>query len=93
VNEKVLQTAIVDLAEIRGWLVYHTHDSRRSAPGFPDLVLVRGERLIFAELKSETGRVSPDQRLWLQALERTDAEVYLWKPEDWPARVLEVLDR
>lgn len=106
-TERQLQDGIVELARILGWLAYHTHDSRRSQPGFPDLVLVRGERLIFAELKSENGRVSPAQKVWLGALEHvageversTDdrrsrpgrVEVYLWRPADWPDTVTQVL--
>ena len=33
--------AVVELAKRFGWLLYHTHNSRRSASGFPDLVMVR----------------------------------------------------
>ena len=52
--------------------------------GFPDLVLVRASRLIFAELKSETGAVKKLQGGWLVALEGIKgAEVYVWKPSDW----------
>ncbi len=36
------QAGVVRLAELRGWLVYHTHDSRRSQPEFPDLTLAEG---------------------------------------------------
>ena len=36
-TEKGFQAAVVELARLRGWLVYHTYDSRRSAKGFPDL--------------------------------------------------------
>ena len=56
------------------------------AKGFPDLVLVRGARLIFAELKA--GRKpceslpTPEQKAWLDAL-RLVAETYLWTPKDW----------
>ena len=47
-TEKEFQRLVVDYATLHGWMHYHTHDSRRSTPGFPDLVLVR-ERIIFAE--------------------------------------------
>jgi len=72
ISEKSLQEAIIEYAEMQGWRVYHTYDSRRCTPGFPDLVMVRGghpARLIFAELKKEGGRVSAVQRTWLNALE------------------------
>jgi len=85
-SEKEFQSLIVDYAELKQWLTYHTHDSRRSAPGFPDLVLVRPPRLIFAEIKSAKGRVRPDQHIWLDTLsEVTNLEVFLWRPADWDA--------
>lgn len=38
----------------------------KDATGFPDLVLVRAPfELIFAELKSDTGRTRPEQAAWL----------------------------
>ena len=82
-TEKKLQGYVLDLAEALGFLGYHTWDSRRSQPGFPDLTLVKGSRLIFAELKSAKGKPSPEQKEWLAALRGTSAEVYLWRPCDW----------
>lgn len=67
-SEAAFQRQVLNLAEFYGWRSYHTHDSRRSQPGFPDLVLVRGVELIFAELKTEKGRVRPEQAEWIQAL-------------------------
>ena len=64
-----MQTGIIDAAHTGGWLVYHTHDSRRSQKGFPDLVLVRPPQVIFAELKGPGGRVTPEQQVWIEALE------------------------
>lgn len=75
---------VVDLARWAGFLVYHTHDSRRSQPGFPDLVMVHAHtgRVIYAELKSETGRVRPEQQIWLRLL-GIHHETFLWRPADW----------
>ena len=81
--EGELQRQVIELAQLLGWLCYHTHDSRRSAPGFPDLVLVHEQTgaLVFAELKSNSGRVTPEQDRWLTALGRRHiAEV--WRPRD-----------
>ena len=80
--EDQLQTQTIALARPLGWLWYHTHDSRRSPGGFPDLVLVRGPRLIFAELKKQDGRYRPGQKEWLRAVERAGAEAYTWRPLD-----------
>ena len=83
ISEKRLQEGILQAARLLGWMAYHTHDSRRSAPGYPDLTLVRGSRLIFAELKSAKGRLTGPQRAWTEALKATGAEVYVWRPADW----------
>lgn len=82
-TESELQRLVCDLATLRGWSWYHTYDSRRSNAGFPDLVLRRGPRLVFAELKSAKGVVSPAQADWLDGLRRTGVEVYVWRPVDW----------
>ena len=73
-TEKQFQGQVLDLARLFGWRAYHTFDSRRSAAGFPDLVMVRDGRLIFAELKATAGRISADQFAWMQALQ--EAEEY-----------------
>lgn len=66
--EHPFQQQVEGIARFYGWLIYHTHRSDRSQPGFPDLVLVRGPELIFAELKTRTGRVDANQQRWLDAL-------------------------
>lgn len=82
INEQQWQAQVVELAHLLRWdRVYHTHDSRRSESGFPDLVLVR-ERVIFAELKTERGRLSAEQERWLTALSNAGQEVYVWRPHD-----------
>jgi hypothetical protein len=83
-TEKQLQTHIVRAAKLMRWGVYHTFDARRSEAGFPDLVMVRGRRLIFAELKRENGRTTPAQKAWIEALHNV-AEVYEWRPSNWYA--------
>ena len=62
VTEVAWQQTVIDLAELTGWYVYHNPDSRRSQPGFPDLCLIRAPRVVFLELKRETGRLSTVQR-------------------------------
>lgn len=80
--ERAVQSFVKEAAARFGWLYYHTRDSRGSDPGFPDCCLVRGERLIFAELKSTKGRTSPAQAEWLERLRGCGIEVYLWRPAD-----------
>src|SRR5689334_22388822 len=69
-SEREFQREVIKRAALFGWRYYHTYNSRRSAAGFPDLVLARGDRLIFAELKTEKGNVSEDQQKWLESLGR-----------------------
>jgi len=80
VTEKDLQSAILEWMRWSGWKIYHTHDSRRSQPGFPDLVAVKGSRLVFAELKREKGKIRPEQVEWLDALAEAHDEVYFVRP-------------
>ena len=84
VTEKQFMAAVIEMAQMLGWLVYHTHDSRRSEAGFPDIVAVRRDRVLFIELKTETGRLSEDQERWLSALGLAGAAVHFWRPSDWP---------
>ena len=84
-TEKQFQTTVMQLARLTGWNFYHTHDSRHSAKGFPDLCLVRGPRCIMAELKTDTGKLTADQEAWLIALGAVPGlEVALWRPSSWP---------
>ena len=84
VTEADLREQIRTLAHLYGWLMYFTQDSRRSPAGFPDLVLAHPEqgRIIYAELKSEKGRVTTHQAEWIEALKSCGQAVYLWRPDD-----------
>lgn len=56
----------------------------RNDPGFPDLLLVRDDVLIIAELKADRGRLSPEQKEWLAAFRAVKRiAVVVWKPKDW----------
>lgn len=90
-SEAKWQDTILRAARLQGWLAYHTYDSRRSTPGFPDLVLVRPPRIVVAELKTEHGRLSKEQEKWLATFAKCPGtEVYVWRPSSWK-QVEEVL--
>lgn len=102
-TEDEWQQRITDTASTYGWRWFHAPKNlpyvkggkRKQAvrSGFPDLVLVRDGRLIFAELKSRVGRATPEQIAWLRDLDDVPhVEAYLWKPQDWP-EVLAILSR
>lgn len=88
-SEDELQAAIIGLAPALGYLCFHVYDSRRSNPGFPDLVMVGPHRLIFAELKDEKNKATLDQQDWLARLgaieQKSEGLVVarLWRPSQW----------
>jgi hypothetical protein len=94
-TEAQLLANVRELAGVLGWLTYHTHRSDRSEAGFPDLVLVRRGRVIFAELKDATRKVTGDQQLWLDRLGDVEhvaaaaVTVHVWRPADWLSGLIE----
>ncbi len=91
ITEKQFEHQVKGLAKLFQWKYYHTWRSIHSPAGFPDCVLVRPPRLIFAELKSMKGVVSPEQQVWITILSECrfsevnpiGIEVYLWRPADF----------
>ena len=85
VTEKAFQAAVIRLAREHGWLCYHTHDSRRSLPGYPDLTLVHPTRhvALWSELKVPGGSLTLQQAHWLHALGQVrETAACVWTPED-----------
>lgn len=93
-RESEFMHQVIDLAHVFGWLVAHFRPARTArgwrtpvsadAAGFPDLVLVR-ERVLYAELKSDTGKLSAAQEYWLLRLRNAGQVCHVWRPADWPA--------
>ena len=86
-TERAFQDAVCEMAKTLGCLVYHTHDSRRSEPGFPDLVIVGRRGVLYRELKQPTGRMSEAQNEWLSKLVLAGQNAAVWRPDAWPKRV------
>ena len=59
---------------------YHTHDARRSAAGYPDWTIVGAHGVLFRELKRQSGKVSPEQQAWLDALREAGQDACVWRP-------------
>ncbi len=92
-KESYFQSQVIMLARLHGWLVMHTRAVEirpgvwktpiQGHAGFPDLVLAHQTRgVIFAELKSDMGRLSDKQELWCQTLCDAGMEHHVWRPKD-----------
>lgn len=90
-TEEAFQQRILDYCRLRGLLAYHTHDSRRSVAGFPDLVIVGGDRILYRELKTNGGKLSADQEKWLVRLKAAGGDASVWRPHQWDL-IVSILD-
>jgi hypothetical protein len=91
-RESDFQRQVTDLAELLGWEWAHFRPAQTargwrtpvSGPlgkGWPDLVLSRGTRLMFVELKRSGAKLRPDQERVLNRLGQS-AETHVWFPMD-----------
>lgn len=87
ISEREWQNQVHKIAVSYGWKYYHAPDNKpingriqRVVAGFPDLVMVKGKRVLFAELKKETGVLSDAQKEWLDVLQNAGMETYVWRP-------------
>lgn len=80
ISERAFQNQVVQLAEMCGWLVFHNPDSRMVRAGLPDLLLIGDGVVIFAELKTDGGRLRPDQVTTIRRLQAAGQLTYLWRP-------------
>lgn len=97
-TEAELQNAVIDLAHLLHWRVAHFRPARTETGwrtpmqgdrGFPDLVLANGDLVVFAELKSDRGQVTDDQREWLTAVNVPGVLAVVWRPVDWVSGSIE----
>ncbi len=75
---------VIEFLRICGWLCYHTKDSRKSAPGFPDIIALKGKRQLVIETKRVGEEPDEAQERWLRVYVDAGAEVYAWTPDGWP---------
>lgn len=64
--------------------VYYQTPVQADGAGWPDLILVRGERIIAAELKVGKNRTTAEQDAWLSWLAAAGVDTWVWRPDDWP---------
>ena len=114
-SERQLQTHVLEYARQRGWRSVHFRTARTKTGwttavegdgvGFPDMVLVRAGRLVFAELKSQKAPAPKDEQLaWLNDLYQVEARAaaaglpylinaHIWRPIDYLDGTIEGLLR
>lgn len=101
-TEAQLSDSVIELAHLLGWRVAHFRPARTAhgwrtpvaadGAGWPDLTMVRGDRIVFAELKSRSGKLSGGQQVWLDALSAVGT-VCVWRPEHWTSGEIEAVLR
>lgn len=92
--EADFQSHCVLVASQLGWdLAYHTHDSRRSNVGFPDLVLARtrDKRVLYLELKAMGKEPESEQLQWAEVLTACGQEHHFLWPNDRRGKLEEIL--
>lgn len=72
-TEAELKQRVVDMAHAKGWRVFSLPMIKNTRPvkdavGYPDLTLARRGRVMWIELKTETGLMSPEQFGWMKEL-------------------------
>ena len=83
-SEAEFMASVVDAAQKLSWRCFHDYDSRRSNPGWPDLVCVRDGKLLALELKAKKGRVRPGQIEWIAELaDVPGVTALIARPDDW----------
>ena len=92
-TEAEFQRVVVAFAELQGWDWMHVGRVGKYAPngakgtlgkGWPDLLLVRGRRIIFAELKAQKADPLPESQKRVLNVLAAAAECYVWRPSDMP---------
>lgn len=87
---------VEQIADVFGWMRYHAPDNipyetragrkriQNIKRGWLDIVLAHPARglLLFRELKTNTGKVTPDQQKWLDVLAARGLDVGVWRPRD-----------
>ena len=94
-SEADLQDCVIAMAKSLGWRVHAERAAinqrgKWSTPiqgdeGYPDLTLTNETRLLFVELKSENGKLTPGQEEWIRLLRSSHVKsfVYVWRPSQW----------
>lgn len=80
-TEAELERAVRDLLKVYRLYGYHARDSRRDARGLPDWIIL-GRRALWRELKTQSGRLEPDQLRVRNLLLAAGQDWAVWRPSD-----------
>ena len=90
VSERIFMDQVRTIALMNGWLIDHTPTMQYSPgkyatgglKGKADLLLIhpQGRGIIWAELKTERGKMTPEQMAFAQAVHNNGGEFHLWRP-------------
>ena len=96
-SEVALERFVIAAARLHGWCGFHVsfshgsvtgvhqvglNDGHYDSDGWPDWVFVRGERIIFRELKGLGKYQTPAQKRWEARLRAAGQDCKVWKPTD-----------
>lgn len=93
-TEAEFQRLVIELAQTLGYLVAHFRPGRNrrnqwstavqgDGKGYPDLTLVGRGKVLFVELKSNTGDLTPEQEKWLDRINKNGGVGLVWRPSQW----------
>lgn len=93
-TEDMLLEGVLDLCKLLRCRTLHIRPARTAngwrtpvqgdGKGFPDLlILTYDDRLLFRELKSNTGHLMSHQIGWANGLMNADLDYAVWRPSDW----------
>jgi len=72
VSENELQAEVIRILKDAGFTkIYHTYNSQKSEPGYPDILAIRTTDglMLVLENKTETGKCTKAQLEWLEAFQ------------------------
>jgi hypothetical protein len=93
ITEEEFTSQVLEYAKLRGWRTAHFRPARTAkgwrtavsgdGKGFPDLIMLRSERLLVAELKVGRNKGTHEQHAWIKAFSLITPDAYFWYPEHW----------